>query len=213
MDPRDLELDFLLESLEDPALDEFDTNQAPSEKAKKAAYNVAVGLGKCRLFGIKVPEDIDGFLPANMAVAAAEVAAEETRRCAEWAKRLVEVFDNSLGYEAMDHCCGVLESCMDVYAAMQAIMDSLDAEWDGELFCAAHQLAMAIDERDRILWEKDNLEILSIVVELPLLANWRSTLVEPWRTALPWWLDGTLEEIAEQIEQECRRSFSMFRKK
>src|SRR6185437_1496915 len=41
--------------------------------------------------------------------------------------------------------------------------------------------------------------LLSVAAGTELLANWRRLLVEPYRLSLPWWLDGSLEEVAGRL--------------
>ena len=53
-DPMDW-LDDLQKALEAPGLEEFERPGPVSEEAKKAAYEVAAALGRCRVFGIEVP--------------------------------------------------------------------------------------------------------------------------------------------------------------
>jgi hypothetical protein len=57
---------------------------------------------------------------------------------------------------------------------------------------------------DSTLQSEEHLRLLSVAVELPLLENWRLMLADPFREALPWWLDGRLETAARAIEEEIQ---------
>lgn len=203
-------IEELQEALECPNLEEFDDpSKEPSQDAKRAAYEVAVALGRCRVFGLEIPKDLDGVLPPREAKAAAELATEYVRQWIEEARQLGARWDESPGPVAEALCCETLEACMESYFAMQAIMEALEAAWEendpeaDSLFQAAHQLAIQMDVWSEILQEPENLELLSTVAYLPLLDNWRSMLAEPYKSALPWWLDGTLEAVSKQIERIC----------
>jgi len=51
---------------------------------------------------------------------------------------------------------------------------------------------------DEALQTPENLALLSTLVNLPLLENWRQSLAGDYKEVLPWWLDGTLERAAQQ---------------
>ncbi|MCS7305951.1 MAG: hypothetical protein NZ602_12700 [Thermoguttaceae bacterium] len=192
-------------------LEEFDLGGPVSARAKEAAYEVAVALGRCRIFGLKVPEDLDGVLPEPEAIAAAQVATQKVRQWAEDARQLPERWDEADPFLAQAMCAELLEACMESYFAMEALSESLLARWkDGSeavaLFQSLDELSSALQELDALLQEPDNLALLSTVVELPLLNNWREMLAEPYKSCPPWWLDGTLEAVDRKIEEVCRRT-------
>ncbi|HOM17795.1 MAG TPA: hypothetical protein PLQ00_10725, partial [Thermoguttaceae bacterium] len=103
------------------------------------------------------------------------------------------------------------EACMESYFVMEAVSEALEAAWRegetaNELFQAVRALGVAIDDFDKALQERDTLALLSTVVELPLLENWRSQLAGVHKECPPWWLDGTLEAVDQEITEICRRT-------
>jgi len=202
----------LQEALAAPGLPQDDTETISGEEGCQAAYELAVALGRCRVFGVEVPEQIDGDLWPNVAAAAAARAAELVGQRTEDAKRLPSDWEAALAAvpeEAESLCAEMLEDCMEVYFAVQSIDEAYQrAVEEGELpqeFDQAYwALIEAISRWDDELQKPDNLALLSTVVSLPLLDNWRACLAGQYCECPPWWLDGTLEaadrEIAKVVE-------------
>ena len=96
---------------------------------------------------------------------------------------------------------------MDAWAAQVAIDEAYMDTWDmpdegaaGQLESVAVELNEALDAFDLELRARQDL--LCIAAETPLLKNWRSLLHPAYGECLPWWLDGTLEAVAKQVEEK-----------
>lgn len=197
----------LREALASPHLAEFDT--IPTEQAKRVALKVAICLGYCRLFGLDPGED-DGVLPVPEAAGAAEALQGLVVETMEMAKEYPERWDHAqCGQEELDLTTDLLQSRMDIHAAQIAIaeanleahvFDDPGAEQLDALWKACEE---RINELDDQLQSPSILELLSTITGTHLLDNWRMLLVEPYSLALPWWLDGTLEQTAARVEAEA----------
>ncbi|MEJ5341248.1 MAG: hypothetical protein WHT09_06740 [Thermogutta sp.] len=198
-------VDQLREALADPALNEFQTG-TPSPEAKQAAANVAVALGYCRVFGLDAGED-DGTLPPLEAIAAIEALEERLSELAEAVETLPQRWDDAPVGEEDAVCADLLEQRMDLWVAMAALGEAaceafIDADplWE-TLHDKLQGLAEKIEVVDRQMQQREILELLSTLVGTELLNNWRQLLVEPYRSFAPYWLDGTLEEIDEELQK------------
>ncbi len=169
----------------------------------RAALQLAQAIGYCRLFGVEIGE-LDGVLPADVAIAACRELAD---RVAAWTEQLQELperyFGAIDGFEAEAASDDVLIACMDSWATTAAIEEAYTRcgpEDDVDTFSAElDRLGDALDEFDRKA--REHADLLSTLAKTNLLSNWRSYLVEPWSELLPWWLDGTLERTAEAVDQ------------
>ncbi len=195
-----------------PATPVGTTPAVRSAEAAAAAYQVAVALGFCRLFGVD-PGDLDGVLPPGMAVAAAR---QLSSLLDHWTNEDVPTLpqrweDAAHPAEAEEMCLELLEARMEAWAAYIAIdeafaemLESPDAPVDPQFMSAlAHELddlPAAFDEFDDALTEQ--IPLLATAVDTELLNNWRAFLAEPFRERLPWWLDGTLEKAAEHAYRQ-----------
>jgi len=196
------------EALAEPALEEFNQPETqPSASARAAAYQLAVALGRCRVFGQELPEDLDGVLPAAEAVAAAQQATILVQR---WVKDLGNLgmrWDEAIPEVAESMCAEVLEERMELQFVVEAVSEAyqeLLEEGDAEaaqLEAALDELAANVERFDEALQQLEILALLSTVVDLPLLDNWRAFLSGPYREMPPWWLDGTLEAVAEERDR------------
>ncbi len=172
----------------------------PSEGA---AYRAAVALGRSRLFGVALGE-LDGVLAVPVAQAAARGLAESLRPLRRRADDLPAFWDKAEDdIEAREECLSLLEGRMAVWSAfvaldesqVDALADSLPGHAELATECTEAQFELAPTD-DALLRQND---FLSVAAGTELLANWRRLLVEPYRLSLPWWLDGSLEEIAERL--------------
>lgn len=197
----------LREALANPHLAEFDA--VPLDEAKKAALKVAICLGYCRLFGLDPGED-DGILPVPEALGAVEALQIVVQQTMEMVSEYPRLWDSSTcEQEAIDLTTDLLQSRMDIHAAQIAIAE---ANLEAHVFeePGADQLDSAwkrcedyIVQLDELLQSSEVVELLSTITATHLLDNWRALLVEPYSLALPWWLDGTLEQTAARVEAEA----------
>jgi hypothetical protein len=205
-------LEELQEALEAASLEEFETREpkAVSEEAKRAAYQLAVALGRCRAFGVLVPVDIDGTLHPQVAIAAAEIGETFLRQWIEHAEQLGVRWDQAEPELAETMCAELLEARMEALFVLEALSEAQDASWNEpasiELWDAVNRYVDALAVFDEALQTPENLALLSTLVNLPLLENWRQSLAGDYKEVLPWWLDGTLEKVDQQITEYCRRT-------
>ncbi|HBO44521.1 MAG TPA: hypothetical protein DD670_11420, partial [Planctomycetaceae bacterium] len=192
---------------EDPALAEFDKTGERSAEAACAAFCLARALGYCRLFGVEAGE-LDGILPANEAIAAAEELRRFLDLCIEDAKQLPGRWDEAPAQVEEALCADLLEARMDVWAVGVALGESLEdcvvsVEPEAEeLGNAVEQTLVLRDTFDEILRLPEQMVLLSVLVTIPLLENWRAILAPEFQDCIPWWLDGTLEGIEENINRK-----------
>src|SRR5262249_50400538 len=109
--------------------------------------------------------------------------------------------------EAFDALLDPIEARMESWAAFVAIdeayEEALYSAWPERRNFAAilDECLAALDRFDEAL--KGEIEHFAIVSRTALLNNWRRMLAEEYRAALPWWLDGTLERIDEQVAEHA----------
>lgn len=191
-------------AVRDPALGAFESaapGQAPAE-ARRAAVRLAAALGNCRLFGVDLGE-MDGTLPAAVAIAAAQELAEEVREWARAAETLPERFDDFDVETVDDQVAEPLDQRMELWAATEAIEEAADKAYV-ERDSSLEALAGALDELiragntlDDVLTQPAQLEVLSVAAGTHLLDNWRAMLAPRYQDLMPWWLDGVLEGAAD----------------
>jgi superfamily II DNA or RNA helicase len=189
-------------ALVDPALARCAEGET-TPAAEWAAYRAAVAWGRSHLFGVALG-DWDGVLALPLARAAA-------RRLTEYLRRLRQRADNLPGFwekadddiEGREECLALLEGRMEAWATFVALdevqLDTLVNSLPGRSELAAEcrqALGELIPADEALLRHKD---FLSVAAGTELLANWRRLLVEPYRLSLPWWLDGSLEQVAGRL--------------
>lgn len=202
----------LAEALAAPALSQLEGSTPLSPEVPLAAYQVAVALGRCRLFGVD-PGELDGTLPPDMALAAARQLAFYL---SEWAHVHVPTLpqrweDAADPTEAEEMCLELLEARMEAWAAFVAIDEAYAAtlvagdapphpETAARLAHELDDLPARLDALDNALAEQ--IPLLATAADTQLLNNWRALLAPAYRELLPWWLDGTLERAARQAYQQ-----------
>jgi len=197
-------IEELEEALEAASLEEFETQEpkAVSEEAKRSAYQLAVALGRCRVFGVQVPPDIDGCLHPPVAIAAAEVGEALLRRWTEYVKQLDIRLVHAEPELAETMGAELLEARMEALFVLEALSEAQDASWNEpasiELGDAVNRYVDALAAFDKALQTPGTIGLLSTAVHLPLLENWRQSLAGHYKEVLPWWLDGTLERAIQQ---------------
>ncbi|MEO0132939.1 MAG: hypothetical protein ABIK73_08435 [candidate division WOR-3 bacterium] len=200
----------LTDALRDPRLDAFDHSpwDVPPDAAA-AAFDVALALGKCIICGVKLPEELDGTLPAPEAAAAAQVLASFCEELCQQIESLDERWqDAETSEEAELILAEVFEGLMETYAVMEALSQTYlalldDNDPDLERFLPHFDQAVAATRKlDEKAQDEEVLALLSMVVELPLYENWKNALAEPYASAPPWWLAGVLEKAAQRVVRE-----------
>jgi len=195
-------------ALEAPELEAFDSAEVPGPEAAAAAFRLALCLGYCRLFGVELPADIDGILPAREAMAAAEELIAHINHWVQEARELPSRWDTAPPGTSEDYCADLLQACMDGWAAFLAISEAHEdcvvrkepAAQDFDR--VMDRLLDALDRFDDTLREPEIISLLSTLAGTELLENWRKMLGIPGEKFLPWWLDGTLERESQRIEAE-----------
>jgi hypothetical protein len=196
----------LREAVSQPELAEFDRPDPITDAARLAAYELAVALGRCRLFGVEPGTDLDGTLPPLVAMAAARALHDQLRHWTESVRQLDQRWEDTPNpIEADDFCYDLLEGRMEAMAAFTVIdeayadcLDNRDALL-GEFTNAVDGVLDALQALDEGLQAQKDL--LSLAAGTHLLENWRTLLAEPYHETPPWWLDGTLEEAAQRIRR------------
>jgi hypothetical protein len=206
--PRDPwgDRDELRRALDRPELDDFDTAGGPSqplpEPARRAAYDLATALGRCRLHGVDLACD-DGVLPLEVARAAMEQWVAALDDLVRIASELSARFDRAAdSLEIEDLCLNLLGDRLDAWAAFLAIDEAYETaqeETDAGFSTPLLPLFEAIERYDEALLGQ--LDILAIVADIPMLENWRAQLAPQFRDFLPWFLDGRIEQTAAALDQ------------
>lgn len=208
-DPLNLR-DQLREALAQPALASFAGEGGgaapPPAEARQAAYELAVALGSCRLFGIELGAEVEGDLPTAVALAAADeliAVAEQGVRDAQGLGEEVDAAEEAV--EAESACCDLLETAMETWAAYLAIDDAYQYDLEevaADLAGFTDRIGACLDALDRFdAALQERADLLTLAAGTELLRNWRVLLAEEYGAAPPWWLDGTLEELAGEVER------------
>jgi hypothetical protein len=198
----------LREALDRPELDEFDHGPGceRSQQACRAAYSLAVALGYCRLHGLDLGED-GGVLPFEVAQAAMTRAIAGLENLVEIAGELpARAAGAADSIEIETLCLNLLRRRLEMWAAFVAIDEAYAAalhendDCDAALPSRLVPLLDAIDRYDEALLRQ--LDVLSIVARIPMLAKWKDQLAAEFQMFLPWFLDGTIEQRAQEIEPQ-----------
>lgn len=210
-DPRGCRED-LRDALTDPDLAKVGGDGQTAPDGARAAYRLALSLGRCRLFGVEPGDELDGILPVYLALAAVAELTRLLQGRAEYAASLAERWDRAVDpAEADNWCAGLLGIRMEAWAAGIALDEALlDGEQEGGSLASV--LAEAIDRfHDALdLFDaklQEQVAILATITHTHLLDNWRALLAPVYQEDLPWWLDGRLEEAARRSREEAVRSF------
>jgi ATP-dependent helicase HepA len=197
----------LRQALAQPALAAFNEQAGVDDPlARRAAYQVAACLGKCRLFGVELAE-LDGTLSAELAAAATE---QWSAYLGEWihaAGMLPQAWSEAAEeVEALDYAVDLLTARMECWEVFLAVDEAHQESVEVPSPAAPRlrqTLRFALDAQDRfdqVL--RQNADYLALVAGTELLANWRSFLAADYRHTFPWWLDGSLEELLKRISEE-----------
>jgi hypothetical protein len=193
---------ILQELLADPALARFSEGGSATQESYAVAHHLAETLGYCRLFGVDVPVDVDGSLSASIATAACNRLRDQLTNEIESLDDFPATWEQTQSQIELEMlCCDILESRMDAWAVVIAVTEALRVADDESrelisgLELAIRSLLDSVDRFDSSLIRER--ELLCVATDTNLLDNWRNLVAEEYRLALPWWLDGTLERIAD----------------
>jgi hypothetical protein len=157
------------------------------------AYALAVALGRCRLFGVAVPDRDDRTLTPD----GFRLAFVHLKHRVRWAVRRLHHSDMYSGaLRLQNHALEALEARMDVQAAYLALDEAYAAAlYDGSPEAPAMsrrhtQVRRLINLFDGNL--QKNLPLLRLAASTYLLDNWRRLLAPSYRDCPPWWLDGCI---------------------
>ncbi len=198
--------DDLLRALSRPELSAFDNEDGRIDGAnERAALWLAVALGRCRLFGVD-PGENNGVLPQRTAIAAAVECSRQLRHLAESVYALARQWDaGDIDADSGLEAGQFLFVRMDFWAAAIAIDEAYEAALldrnavTGEFRRVIRQLTADGQALDSSMQE--NTDIFCTAANTEMLDNWQGLLASPYLDALPWWLDETLEAVANQIEE------------
>lgn len=173
-----------------------------------AARAVLVSYGRCVIHGL---EDVTAPSPAVAGLGAETFSADlvtETEAVPDAIEAWMQADDNAV---AEDIVVGLLDLRMQAWATAEGL--ERIAKTAGEAAAEILESVAAVDAAARNFDRKleEHLDVLSTVVDTPLLKNWRAML--PPATgyeSLPWWLDGTLEREAIQGESEFAAMAGLF---
>jgi hypothetical protein len=156
-------------------------------------YGVAVALGSCRLFGVRVdaPED------RTLTPAGFHLAWVHLKHRVRWAlKRLHHVDMHSGAFRIQNHALETLEARTDAHAAYLALDEAYAAAlYDGSPEVPAMSRRLTQVRRLINLFDgnlRKNLPLLRLAASTYLLDNWRRLLAPTYRDCPPWWLDGCI---------------------
>ena len=220
----------LLLAMEDPRIEELwqlprerilSAEMQWPEELSVAGFELASVWGQAHVFG--VPQDSSSpeadWLSVAESLAAGPAIARELESLLNAAAELEWAW-TPFSYELGDDLvCGILERRHSLWGVCEAIKHgyqkdcALLAKSGGDIadFAQANRLLSAIEDKlqeiDSGLTGVAPQQILSTAAHLPLLHNYRRWLVEPFSSALPWWLDGRLEKVAKTTVEHVLTGF------
>jgi hypothetical protein len=166
-----------------------------------AAYALALGLGRCRLFGVRLADAEDFTLtPGAFEIAATHLAGRLRIATERSGHRIVDA--HGAGHLHHNVALELLEQRMDAHAAYLAL-DEAYAAARYESHPDAEQMSVRLNRVRRLisLFDgnlKNQLPLLRLAASTYLLDNWRRLLAPVYRDLPPWWLDGCLEDARPQ---------------
>ena len=158
---------------------------------------LAVGLGRCRLFGVTPPAGQDFTLSLRALDRAMRGGAVAHIKAAAHACRFLPHFlDTPNAYHHRNLVLDLLETRMDAHAACLALDEAYAAAlYDGSPEVPAMSRRLTQVRRLINLFDgnlKKNLPRLRLAASTYLLDNWRRLLAPAHRDCPPWWLDGCI---------------------
>jgi hypothetical protein len=178
------------------------------------SYWLVSSLGLCQIYDVPLPADITSVLPSplpvEIVVSAFDGLVHALEHLALEARELPDKFDDAQPVEDVALCTSILHQLMQTWAAFLAVNQNYQEYLDaggpssGEYGKLMNRVLACFDEVDKITQSEEQVRLLSIATELPLLENWRGMLQGSFKETRPWWLDGTLERLA--LAAETRNS-------
>jgi hypothetical protein len=169
----------------------------PPSKLDQLCHLLAVGLGRCRLFGVTPPAGQDFTLsPKAVDRALRGGAVLYLRNAIRETRLLAEGLDTSNAYVHRNLVLDLLETRMDAHAAYLALDEAYAAAlYDGSPEVPAMSRRLTQVRRLINLFDgnlQKNLPLLRLAASTYLLDNWRRLLAPTHRDCPPWWLDGCI---------------------
>ena len=201
--------------LHDPALNHVNPDGSLTPETTSAILLLAQTIGYCRLYGIVVPEELDGSLPASTAVSAIRILMTVMHDAMQDADAYAERWELCRSQEEMELlACDLLRVRMHAWSIFVAIDEAAVAtarDQDPDTDDIERMIEVLVDaiQRFDVALRRDE-ELLISALETRLIENWRSMLSDEYQMALPWWLDGTLERTATRIQQSINSSNPVF---
>jgi hypothetical protein len=170
--------------------------QTPTAISRLYCYSLALALGRCRQFGVRLADADDCTLTPASALQASLQLKSHVRDAIKrltnsaWAAKLLGAM------RVQNHALELLEARMDAHAAHLALDEAYAAAlYDGSSEVPAmsrrlHQVRRLINLFDKNL--QKNLPLLRLAASTYLLDNWRRLLAPAFRDLPPWWLDGCI---------------------
>jgi hypothetical protein len=164
--------------------------------ARPACYRLALALGRCRQFGVRVDAADDRTLsPAGFDIASTELMHQVRDAVARLTDdRLADILTGALRLK--NHALETLETRMNAHAAYLALDEAYAAAvYDGSAEVPAMSRRLTQVRRLINLFDgnlQKNLPLLRLAASTYLLDNWRRLLAPSYRDCPPWWLDGCI---------------------
>lgn len=199
----------LAAALSDTALKVFEVRAEADDDASRAAFDVAVELGRCRAFGVD-PGEVDGVLPESVAIAASchmRSRIEEWRTSFEQLAKWDDAADGPLPDDLIveEHVPDMIDALMMTHAAFLAITESLEdleeqGEWPEKFYAETNRLDAAIQELDSIV--DDCIHQLARVSQSQFVRNYRVMLAGADNEFSPWWL-SEMEALEDLVVSDA----------
>jgi hypothetical protein len=161
------------------------------------AYGLALSIGRCRLFGVRLNDDANVTLSPLSFDRAATLLIDHLKETMRWLEEIQMQPEPYRGYMEHNVALELLETRMDAHAAYIALDEAYAAaRFTAEVEADAmgrrlHQVRRLIDRLDGNL--QNQIPLLRLAASTRLLENWRRLLAPAYRDCPPWWLDGSLE--------------------
>jgi hypothetical protein len=163
---------------------------------ERLSFDLAVAIGRCRLFGVGLAGIDDFTLTAAAARLAARRAIEVLKTELELTAELPAQLSSARTYRERDFVLERLEARMDLWAAAVALAEAEVAAGEGDADLS-RLMRVVLSMSGRVDGNlQHHSKLLRPAAGTHLLTNWRRLLARGYRgeagEALPWWLDGCI---------------------